>query len=295
MGLMCGLGGSPLWGSFVSAWWEPRAPALGQPVTPLRGSSLYVILLLLIPTPTHSIGEFIPTGARPGGMGDAYTALANGAPGLFWNPAAVVGKDRWSAVAGYDRPFELAELETVSGAAALAIGRAGVGLTYQGGDGVGESSTGGVLGLRVRRAVIGVRLRHIQFATLEQNHRWNVVDLGLRIDSGSGVCVGMVGWNATGHRTSILGHGGAVGVSVTREGMTVVVDVQKEAGAPTGGGVGVELTLRRGAWVRLGVGGHPERMTIGIGVARASMAIDYAAMYHTILGVSQRLSVSVSR
>lgn len=250
-------------------------------------------LLLLLPTPTHAIGEFLPVGGRSAGMGDAYTALADGAEGLFWNPAAVATSGI-NAVAGYDLPFQIADLETAMGSAAIGIGRFGVGVTHHGSR-IGTSQSGLLVGMRVKDIGAGVRIRQIQHRVDETRSRqWVVWDLGVLV-GGDGIYVGMVGFNAGGKRTGILGHGGAVGLAVTRAATTVTIDVQKEAGTPTGGGVGLELDVHPSVKFRLGIGGYPERITLGLGVLRAGAVIDYGISYHTVLGSSHRASIGFRR
>jgi hypothetical protein len=255
---------------------------------------LTLLLFLSIPSTTHAIGEFIPSGGHSAGMGDAFVALAHGAEGLFWNPGAVSMGDGLSAAAGYDRPFGISELETVSGAGRVRFGRIAAGITHQGAAEIGESSTGAIVGVRVKEVGVGVQVRHVRY-DLNVGHSWTVFDLGVVIESKTGIRVGMVGWNAGGSHTGILGHGGMIGVAVTRSGNTITVDVQKEVGTPTGGGVGIEWQVHRDVAIRIGVGGHPERMTLGMGVTQMGATFDYGILYHTVLGLSHRASMSVSR
>ena len=77
--------------------------------------------------------------------------------------------------------------------------------------------------------------------------------------------------------------------------MILVADLRKESGMPTGSGVGLEYRLRPGMVLRLGAGGHPERMAAGLGVRKGWVRVDYAALFHTVLGVSHRVSVHLGR
>jgi hypothetical protein len=125
--------------------------------------------------------------------------------------------------------------------------------------------------------------------------QWAVFDLGVLIVSPTGIGVGLVGLNVGGTKTGILGQVGMVGLAVTREATTVTIDIQKEAGTATGRAAGVEDRLNKRARIRLGIGGHPERLTLGFGVLSVGAEIDYGILYHTVLGLSHRLSVSYSR
>lgn len=246
----------------------------------------------------HALGEFAPAGARSAGMGDAYVGLAEGAEGLLWNPGSVsMGKMR-SALVSYDRPFGIPELESVAAAFVIRHGRAALGVHHQGFHAAtfSEVSNSLVTGWRVRHVGVGLRLRFIQTrAGRGAGHDWLVFDLGLRIDNSKGIGVGMVGWNVGGTKTGILGQGGMVGLAVTKASTTLTVDVQKEAGTATGGAVGVEFRVSASGRIRLGVGGHPERLTLGVGVRKTWMEIDYGILYHTVLGFTHRVSVAFSR
>lgn len=95
------------------------------------GYFLLSTALLLTPILTHPLGEFLPAGARPAGMAEVYTALASNAEGLFWNSASVAHGSPLSISVCYDQPFEISELETVSGAVLIREGRVGIGLAHQ--------------------------------------------------------------------------------------------------------------------------------------------------------------------
>jgi len=203
---------------------------------------------------------------------------------------AVAIGDGVSSLAGYERPFGLRELETVSGVGSLRFGRVGVGVSYQGSQ-VAESESAVTAGIRVKEVGVGVRVRQVQYA----DRRWPVFDLGLLIVGRNGIPVGLVGRNTGGSQTGILGHGGMVGMSVTRDRMTFAIDVQKEAGTPTGGAVGLEIRVSAIAAIRAGVGGYPERLTLGLGVRCGLAEIDYGILYHTVLGFSHRVAISLTK
>jgi hypothetical protein len=78
-------------------------------------------------------------------------------------------------------------------------------------------------------------------------------------------------------------------------GVSLVVDVRKESGWPTGGGAGLEFVVGRRVILRMGVGNQPERFSGGIGLGKGLVTVDYSAAYHSILGISQRVSVSIGR
>ena len=257
-----------------------------------------LVLVTLEPSPTHALGEFIPAGARSAGMGDAYVGLAEGAEGLLWNPGSVSMGGIQSAMVSYYQPFGIPELESVAAAFVIRYGSGALGIQHQGltTTTFSEASNSLVAGWRVAGVGAGLRMRFIQTrASGRVGHDWVVFDLGLLIRSSRGIGVGMVGWNIGGTKTAILGQGGMVGLAVTRATTTLTVDVQKEAGTATGGAVGVAIQVSTFGQIRLGVGGHPERLTLGVGVRKAGAEIDYGILFHTVLGFTHRASVAFSR
>ena len=123
--------------------------------------------------------------------------------------------------------------------------------------------------------------------------RWTVFDVGMRARLRKAIDVGVRAWNAGGTDSGLLGKGGAIGVAL-QPVLTVwmVVEITKEASHPVGISVGGEYGWRDTLTIRLGAGGEPERTTMGIGVRRNRLEMDYAAIYHTLLGVTHRLSIS---
>lgn len=95
--------------------------------------------------------------------------------------------------------------------------------------------------------------------------------------------------------TALLGQGGAVGVGIeVLPTVTVVADVQKEANLPTGAGIGLVFRAHPALVLRTGAGSRPERLTAGFGVQKGELAVDYAALWHTVLGLSHRASITFS-
>lgn len=244
----------------------------------------------------HAAFEFQPVGAHTAGAGDVGIALSTGASGAFWNPAGVAWGERLSAFAAYDRPFGIAELTTQALSAGLRIGRHGLGVRYMG---FGfslykERVFGAVCGLRVsRQASVGLGVRVLQLSVAgTPTRQWAVFDLGLRWRLREGVFLGAVARNAGGERASLLGQGGAIGVGIdAMPQVTVVADVQKEANFPAGAGIGMLYRVHPQLVLRTGAGNRPERLSAGFGMKKNGLAVDYAAVWHTVLGITHRASV----
>lgn len=256
------------------------------------------VFFVIPPHPSHAAFEFHPIGAHTAGVGDVGVALAEGAAGLFWNPAAVVWGKRVSFFGAYDRPFGMVELGTQALSVGIKRGRHGIGGRYTGfGFSLYREQVLGVgYGVRLSKRVgLGVGVRSLQVVVAgDPSRQWVVFDLGMRVLLHNGIFLGAVSWNTGGTRTSVLGQGGSVGVSVDVSTQTTVVfDVQKEANFATGAGIGILFRVRPELVLRTGAGSRPERLSAGFGIVKGILAIDYAAVWHTVLGISHRASVVV--
>ncbi len=258
------------------------------------------VLALLAPVPTRAAFEFRPIGARAGGMGDTFVAQAEGVEALFWNPASVAWGRGVEGVGGYDRPFGMGALETQVVGVVVPVGKGVVGMGYLGyGFSLYLEQTYGVTyGVALSsRLGVGLMVRGIQVTVAGmERRRWAAFDLGVRAYLAEGLVWGLSAWNAGGAAVDLLGQGGMMGVGFeAAPGMRVLVDVRKEAGAPTGVSAGMEYRVGNGVALRTGVGGRPERLSLGVGVRRGVFRVDYAAIFHTVLGLSHRVSVLVGR
>lgn len=254
------------------------------------------IVLVLLPSSAHAAFEFQPIGAHTSGTGDAGVALAAGAAGAFWNPAALAWGKRISLFGMYDRPFGIAELATHAFSAGLRIGRHGLGARYTGfGFALYKEQVFGLIyGLRIYPKLslgIGIRALQLNTAGIPTQH-WVVFDAGIKLQMRKSVFLGAAIWNAGSRHTSLLGQSGTVGIGIAiMPRVALVADIQKEANFPTGAGIGVIYHIHPQLVLRTGAGGRPERLSAGFGVRKSGFAIDYAAVWHTVLGITHRASV----
>ena len=64
-----------------------------------------LVLSLVVPPSTWASFEQLPTGARPAGMGDAFTAVADDVHATYYNPAGLVQLHRSEFAADYSRLY----------------------------------------------------------------------------------------------------------------------------------------------------------------------------------------------
>lgn len=255
------------------------------------------IVLVLLPSSAHTAFEFQPIGAHTSGAGDAGVAWAAGAAGAFWNPAALAWGKRLSLFGMYDRPFGIAELATQAFSAGLRVGRHGLGARYTGfGFALYKEQVAGLsYGLRVLQQLsLGFGIRTLQLSTAGMpTQHWVVFDAGIRLQIREGVFLGAAIWNAGGMHTSLVGQSGTLGMGITVMPQVVLIaDIQKEVNFPTGAGIGIMYHIHPQLVLRTGAGSHPERLSAGFGLQKSGFAIDYAAVWHTVLGITHRASAT---
>lgn len=253
-----------------------------------------VLLFSLLPSSSFAAFEFQPIGAHTAGTGDTGVALAAGASGAYWNPAALAWGKRISLFGMYDRPFGIAELATHAFSAGLRNGRHGLGVRYTGfGFALYKEQVFGLAyALRVfQQLSLGLGIRALQLSTAGiPTQHWMVFDAGIKLQIRENVFLGAAIWNAGSRHTSILGQGGTVGMGIVVLPRAVLVaDIQKEANFPIGAGIGVIYHIHPQLVLRTGAG--PEKLSAGVGLKKKGFAIDYAAVWHTVLGITHRASV----
>ena len=257
-----------------------------------------LLCVSMIPVQADAAFEFQAVGARPGGLGDTFAAWAEGVEGVFWNPGAVAWGKGVSVTGGYERPFGMAAMDAHAIGTVASAGRVAVGLGYleYGFSLYRERTAGLTVGLRVAsRLGLGLRIRRMQLSVAGgANRAWTAFDLGARIVFGPKFILGLSTWNAGGKSVDVLGQGGTAGAGFqVVPNLALLLDVRKEAGRPTGVSAGVEYVPARRVMLRMGAGGRAERLSVGAGVIHRGLRIDYATLYHTVLGLSHRVSLTM--
>ncbi len=259
-----------------------------------------LLCVSMIPVQADAAFEFRPVGARSGGMGDTFAGFAEGVDGVFWNAGAVAWANGVSITGGYERPFGMAALDAHAIGAVASTGRVAAGLGYleYGFSLYRERTAGMTFGMRVvPRLGLGVRIRRMRLSIAGSESRaWTAFDPGARIALGPRITLGLEAWNAGGQSVDVLGQGGMAGVGFEAlRNVSLLVDVRKEAGRPTGVSAGVEYRPSRRVMLRMGAGGRAERLSVGAGVFHRGLRIDYATLHHTVLGLTHRVSLTINR
>ncbi len=248
----------------------------------------------VIPLPLPASFESHPITARSGGTADTYLALSTGVQGLSLTPAALSTISTLELTAAYERPFALSPLETQAISVAIPLRKAAIGLQYQsyGFSLYTEDTFAASLGYNLgRRLGLGLSVRSLRVSVEGlTSHSWIVFDLGVRGQFRNKLEWGLASWNVSGTQVAILGQGGVAGIAVeAAPSVWLLIDVRKESGTPTGVGAGLEYRWKKPITLRLGAGGQPERLSFGIGIRKGKIQVDYAGIYHMVLGVTHRV------
>jgi tetratricopeptide (TPR) repeat protein len=270
-------------------------------------------ILASTPALAGSGEDQVPVGPRPLALGGAYTAVAEGADALYWNPAGL-GRLRVSSLrATTANQFGLGIRDNLLSLASPAWQGLGFGLEWyhsgfsDGGleDGLNRISFG--LGWQpVRRVSLGAAAKYRQYKQTYQS-----------VDQGTGSGIGMdfgalvmprhnvslgVAWRDAGGSTlryddgstsrpfdGVLAAGGAWQVIPT---VLVVADVDRDAHA------GVEWQLLqalavRGGWTKDLDGLDGSRLSLGFGLQYGPATICYSFQSHPMLDATHTFGVAV--
>jgi len=271
----------------------------------------------------------IGVGARGIGMGGAYTALADDASAVYWNPAGLARLEKREMSVSHAELGLGTREDFLAYAHPTSHGTVAAALTYlsQGSIG-GRDATGrptgnydasdaafaGAYGLKTEFADLGASVKYLRSHIASSEAQGMAADLGARraIDgAGPGKLIVGAAVRNMGpglkyeHQRNDLPLRLAAGAAYTiSTGRTLAVELQT---APRGGGAdagfGGEWKLVEGALLRLGWSSKsaaPEGsgfdaargLTVGLGLERSGLRFDYAAQAAGELGAAHRFTLA---
>jgi hypothetical protein len=267
-----------------------------------------IVGVLVVLSLALAVFEGMESGARPAGMGDAFTAVADDASAIYHNPAGLGQVDRLNVYAFYE-------------------------LLYGGlGENLHNATLSSAVPTHSRLGTVGVSVREQGFAL--SSERCLVLSQGVSLAKDLHFGYGLVGYNLS---MKGLGQAFAFGLDLglharlakrwtvgfyTHDlnmpqmgketptylprlldfgiayspvsGITSAVAVSKEVGQETRLKVGQEFQILENLLtVRFGLQTEPVRFTAGLSTGSSNIRLDYALKTHTDLPLTHNLGLSV--
>lgn len=290
--------------------------------------ALRLAALLVLASPASWAAETasfldIGVGARALGMGGAYTALADDANSLYWNPAGLAKLEKREFTASHAEMYESTRLDFLAYAHPTSQGTLSAGLTYlsqgkiEGRDSLGRQTAGydasdAALSAGYARklgfAELGVSVKYIRSHIGSTEAQTVAADVGAKRDFGS-FTVGAAlrnlgpGLKFENQRNDLpLRLAAGAAYKFTGGHAAAVEVVNGPRGAGTDGAFGGEFQAVTNLYLRGGyttqtaiIGGSgfdvARGLTLGLGFRNEKWSLDYAVLPSGELGRSHRFSL----
>jgi len=259
-----------------------------------------IILLLILFSETSLCGfEQKETGARSGGLCNAFSALAGDAYAVFFNPAGLasvrnVGLSLSYVPARYGFPelsrgSVLASIPTHFGSFAVGLGRYGFDL-YREVHGVLTYANS------IDRVDAGINLNFYSVSIQNYGSSASVgIDAGLLItivdELRCGLVINNINAPTIGSTSEKIPQSFTMGIAYSPSNdLTLVADIYKEQRFELSQRLGIEYWLTKNFALRTGIATEPSEYAGGIGVRLSSFQFDYAFTIHHGLGGTHALT-----
>ncbi len=239
-------------------------------------------------------------GARPLGMGGAFTAAANSGDAVYYNPAGLWLISNPNVQAFYSVPFNISDLTTAAFnfTYPAAFGNGTINFESYGFDLYRETTIGLAYSQSFRQKLIfGLAFNYYYLAIRNGGSAGTPgMDIGLLFKPHEKITLGFSSKNM--NRPSIshdkLPQVFCLGVSYRiLDALTLNTDIYKDVKFPTDIRAGAEYQFLGKLFLRIGVASEPSRFSAGLGFDFGPAAIDYAIYSHPDLGVTHAVSASL--
>ncbi len=273
----------------------------------------YIILSILLVSSALLLAVFddYQPSARARGMGGAFTAVADDANAIFFNPAGLADLG-FEGNFGYTRPFNesFSDVKTLALAAELPkrIGTIGFGaklfdVNFEDESLYGEQTWTLSHAFTLQKDIhstinFGYNLNYLRlkFDDDDSDHAFGI-DLGatalLHNRTKLGFAVSNLGQAKMGFENQIkLPSKLSLGISyIPYDGVVTTLEVKKDFAEETEFMGGVEARIFDPLYIRVGVHQNPATYSAGASFVLAGVQLDYATTYHSVLGLTHALNL----
>lgn len=276
----------------------------------------YILLSLLLVSSALLLAVFddYQPSARARSMGGAFTAVSDDANAIFFNPAGLADLS-YELKIGFTSPYSesFSQLSTVAMGAKLpnrfgniGLGLKNFGVKYEDEELMAEQSF---------TLSHGITLLKDIHSTINFGYNLNYLRLGFDDEDKGGAFALDLGVLALLHGRTKLGFSVqnlnrakmgfenqielpsnlAMGVSyVPYDGVITTIEVKKDFAKETEFMGGVEAKIYEPLYIRAGVHQNPATYSAGASFLMKGVALDYAATYHAVLGLSHAFNLGYS-
>ena len=264
-----------------------------------------LFILLILPClifPLNSAGgafeeRFIPPRALA--MGGVYSVLSTGESALFGNVASLSFAERVRIDVQYARPFGLKELAQSGLTVAIPnrMGSFGFGISRFGFSAYEEKQISAGFSKKILEQLFaGIALRYMSVAITGYGASSMIgLDVGLMIKMKESLNFALVAKNINSPKVIAneepVSPNVKIGLSYSPHNSVVLVgELQKEGNFDNTIRLGAEFELIKGQYLRFGLSNNPSSFSMGFGVSVNGADLNFSAVTHQYLDLSQSLS-----
>ena len=246
--------------------------------------------------------EHLTIGARPGGMGGAFVALADDPEALFWNPAGLEHLSGRGFSAFMARPFGVEDITLCSAGFIQPTrwGRGGTSFRTFGTKVYRENTFGLSHGRRVREGLyVGATLKIFNLRIDGYGSALAAgIDIGCLIEIErqiyGGLCIQNVNGPRIGEAREEIPKLFSLGLrSAPADDLILSAEVRKESMYGARFHIGNEYRMSKVLAVRTGWQTNPADFTAGFGFYFGRYRLDYAFSSHSVLGLTHQASFTI--
>ncbi len=271
-------------------------------------------LLLFCAALSATIFDNTHPSAKAVGMGGSFVSLNGGAESVFYNPAGILGTEKWGLFLSYKKPFSLDFINESIGAVSYDLGKMGVvAFGYNGmsvgldGDTLTSEQTlilsyaNSFYSDRSATFNAGFSVKYLGLMFKDYGSASNFsIDLGIMAKVGKNTYLGfsLQDFNSPEFGKDITERIPVkMNFGVAYEpyyGTKTLIEIEKNEFEPARIHAGAEFGIMEYLILRAGIGTNPTVMNAGLTVKYSIVGIDYAFEYHNTLGITHHFGFTLN-